>query len=294
MFTLYNLDEGSQVKVPLLDGVLERALKLMDEWLAKKPELEAAPSYLLLFNAMTCIDLVRTIHAFQNAGLDEELALRFAHSRLPQVFMYAGVTALLGINTWWLDNKIAMLTDPPNAFGLTRDDATGSERFKKREDWDELHNSAEFNVELTNLVGPEATELLFKACQAYDKWARETDKKGEAEVGRPKQMETEVSYEKKLEAETGLSKQMAVEVAHEMQPAAEARLPKQMAAEIAHARKLLAEIGLVMRSEVGVPPAKKEMAGVGLPEQLEVDQEKKPEVGIGSKTIENNHERANS
>ncbi|OLS12667.1 MAG: hypothetical protein RBG13Loki_3746 [Promethearchaeota archaeon CR_4] len=215
---MYNLDEGSKVDVPLWDGVLERALKLMDEWFVKKPELETTPSYLLLFNAMTCMDLVRTIQAFQRAGFDEELALRFAHSRLPQALMYAGVTALLGINTWWLDNKIATLTDPPNAFGLTIDEAVGSERFKRREPWDELRQSAEFKVELINLVGPEATDLLFQACQAYDKWAREIDKKGETERGIMKSIETEVSYEKKCEVEVGLSKQLAVEVTHEKKP----------------------------------------------------------------------------
>ncbi len=199
MYTLYNLDEGTKVEVPLLDGVMERALKLMDEWRAKKPELDAAPSYLLFFNALTCSDLVRTIDSFQKAGLNEDLTLRFAHSRLPEALMYAGVTALLGINTWWLDNKINMLTDPPNAFGLTRDDAVGKERFKKREPWEELQTSAEFKVELTQLVGPEATELLFQACKAYDKWARGLEHKSPPEAIQGKKLGEETPTIKKIE-----------------------------------------------------------------------------------------------
>ncbi len=199
MYTLYNLDEGTKVEVPLLDGVMERALKLMDEWRAKKPELDAAPSYLLFFNALTCSDLVRTIDSFQKAGLNEDLTLRFAHSRLPEALMYAGVTALLGINTWWLDNKINMLTDPPNAFGLTRDDAVGKERFKKREPWEDLQTSAEFKVELTQLVGPEATELLFQACKAYDKWARGLEHKSPPEAIQGKKLGEETTSIKKIE-----------------------------------------------------------------------------------------------
>jgi hypothetical protein len=212
MYTQYNLDEGTKVDVPLLDGVIERALKLIDEWIAKKPELEAAPSHLLFFNAVTCSDLVRTIDAFQKAGLNEELTLRFAHSRFPEVLMYAGVTALLGINTWWLDNKIENITDPPNGFGLTRDDALGKDRFKKCEPWDELRTSAEFNVELTRLVGPEATELLFQACRAYDKWAREQAQKSVSEACAVTKPGVDTESIKKLEFKTEQPQQPEPEI----------------------------------------------------------------------------------
>ncbi len=188
--------------MPLLDGVVERALKLIDEWREKKPELDAAPSYLLFFNALTCADLVRTIDAFQKAGLQEDLALRFAHSHLPEVLMYAGVTSLLGINTWWLDNKINTLCDPPNSFGLTRDDATGKERFKQRMPWAELRSGAEFKVELMGLVGPEATELLFQACQAYDKWVRGLEQKPAPESGELRKPSEAIESVKKLEFKT--------------------------------------------------------------------------------------------
>jgi hypothetical protein len=173
MFTSYTLNDGRTVKTPLLDGVLERAQKLIDKWLQQKPELEAIPEYILMFRAIEVADMMRMLDAFRKAKIEENEALGYVHSHLPDELMWMGLLSFLGANTWFIEQNSADLTAFPSNIGLTEVPSEQDDSCKKRLTEEEIRQSAEFGKDLPESVGPEATEHLIHAVLAYDQWVRE-------------------------------------------------------------------------------------------------------------------------
>ncbi len=101
----YVLNDGIKVDTPLLDGVLERAIHLCDEWCTKRRELRYVPWHSLLFLAIDHVDVARQVEGFRKAGLDVPTALGYSHSHLPERLMLAGVEAFLLGEPWDVERR---------------------------------------------------------------------------------------------------------------------------------------------------------------------------------------------
>ncbi len=165
----YELEGGRNVKTPWLDGVLERAMELVDKWIEQKPELESFPEAILLLKAIECVDMMRMLEGFKKAGLDDELALEKVHSHLHEHLIYNGLFGFLSMFSFFADHPVDKwpIEDdplvPPSATGLTEKPPLEQEL---KEGW-------EFKNEIPEMIGPEATGHLLQAILAFDRWIRE-------------------------------------------------------------------------------------------------------------------------
>nr|MDO8100019.1 hypothetical protein [Candidatus Njordarchaeota archaeon] len=175
MYSRYILEDGREIKTPWLDGVLERAFKLVDEWVYKKPLLETVPYHLLLLEAIGCTDTERVLKALEKRGVLRKEALHKAHSHLPEILMLAGLTSFLSGNTWCLLSASKDPTAPPTSFSFKKDSPEDTaEPLRRRLTEQELREVKEFKIDLPELFGKEATEHLLRAIFAYDMWARKS------------------------------------------------------------------------------------------------------------------------
>ena len=173
MFGLFTLENGREVKIPLLDGVLERGIGLAVKWIGENPELASVPQHMLILHGIECADVMRILEAFEKAGIERDVALGYAHSHLTEMLMYSGIVSLLGRGTWHLEQPRDNPETAPSFRGLTlaeRGDSQGSRRVRPSEE--ELKSSSEYRVDFPQLIGPEATEYLLQAVLAYDRWVR--------------------------------------------------------------------------------------------------------------------------
>lgn len=65
MFSLFKLVDGREVKLPLLDGVLERGIRLAGEWIEQNPELASVPQHMLILHGIECADVMRILEGFE-------------------------------------------------------------------------------------------------------------------------------------------------------------------------------------------------------------------------------------
>jgi hypothetical protein len=178
MFTSFVLENGREVKTPLLDGVLERAMRLMNNWLKKQPELASIPESILFYYALESADVIRILNAFRKAGIPRQDALIKAHGHLQEFLTFSSIAAFLGFNTWCLKPNPKRPRDPaaPPVFAGFKKDLPRktSEPLERRLTEAELRELDEFRTSLPKLIGPEATEHLLQATLAYHKWALKT------------------------------------------------------------------------------------------------------------------------
>lgn len=175
MYSRYILEDGREIETPWLDGVLERAFKLVDEWVYKKPSLETVPYHLLLSEAIGCADTERVREALEKRGVPREEALHKAHSHLPEMLMLAGLVSFLSGNTWCLLSSSKDPTAPPLSCDFKKDlSEDTAEPLRRRLTERELRDIKEFKVDLPELFGKEATEHLLQAIFAYDMWVRKS------------------------------------------------------------------------------------------------------------------------
>jgi hypothetical protein len=165
----YELEGGRNVETPWLDGVLERAMELVDKWIEQKPELEFFPEGLLLLKAIECVDVNRMLEGFKKAGLDDQLAREKVHSHLHEHLIYNGLFGFFSMFSLFIDHPVDKwpIEDdplaPPSTTGLTEKPLLEE---KLKEGW-------EFGNEIPEVIGPEATEHLLQATLAFDRWIRE-------------------------------------------------------------------------------------------------------------------------
>jgi len=173
MFGLFTLEDGRGVKIPVLDGVLERGISLAVKWIEQRPELASVPQHMLILHGIDCADVMRILEAFEKAGIERDIALRYAHSHLTEMLMYSSIVSLLGRGTWHLEQPRDSPETAPSFRGLTLAEPGGSQDSRRvRPSEKELKRSSEYRVDFPQLIGPEATEYLFQAILAYDRWVR--------------------------------------------------------------------------------------------------------------------------
>ncbi len=175
MFTSFVLENGRRVKTPLLDGVLERAMRLMNTWLTKQPQLASMPESILFYYALESADVIRILDAFRKVGIPRADALMKVHSHLQEFLTFSSIVAFMGSNTWCLKPNAKRPRDPaaPPVFGGYKKGLPEgtSQRLERRLTEAELREREEFSTSLPKLIGPEATEHLLQAMLAYHKWA---------------------------------------------------------------------------------------------------------------------------
>ncbi|NVM52730.1 MAG: hypothetical protein HWN66_03420 [Candidatus Helarchaeota archaeon] len=157
------------METPWLDGILARAMNLVDEWLKQKPDLVIFPNDFLLFQAIGCADVMRMLEGFKKAGIEDDLARSKVHSHLQERLAYAGLYVFFYHFTFFLDQAAShwpIDDDPlalPTNFGLIEEHITEKE----------LRKTMDFGKSFPKIIGPEATEHLLQAVLAFDRWVRE-------------------------------------------------------------------------------------------------------------------------
>jgi hypothetical protein len=173
MFALFKLEDGSEVKLPLLDGVLERGIRLTQKWIEQKPELASVPPHKLILQGIECADVERILEGFERSGIKRDVALGYAHSHLSELLMYSSIVSLLGRGTWHLEQPMDSPETAPSFRGLTLEMPRSSQANRRvRPSEKELKKSSEFAADFPQLIGSEATEHLLQAVLAYDRWVR--------------------------------------------------------------------------------------------------------------------------
>jgi len=166
VLTGFKLEDGTEVKTPWLDGVLERAMLLFDEWVEQKPELVRVPESILLLQAIVAVDVKRMLDGFKKGGIEEGLARAKVHSHLNERLMNLGIAAFFAQFSFSLDqasNHWPVKGDPlapPTEFG-----------FGEPLSEDDLKKSSEFGG-MMDMIGEDATEHLLKAYLVFDHWFR--------------------------------------------------------------------------------------------------------------------------